>query len=173
VRGKGVLRSRTSALRRSMEFESLPVVPLGAYEVRRVGRVPREDRHQRSGRERRTASSSGHRRDPSPRLRRLLFHSAGAEAAGGGSKRRVVSLLIWGELGGRHGVLWTIKDKQDENIKASEAAPARSRRSPARATDPGRATTPVPAASCRRSSSSLPYLLLEVQRHERYCSTHY
>jgi hypothetical protein len=91
----------------------------------------------------------------------------------GGSKQRVVSLLIWGELGRQDGVLWTIKDEQDENIRTSEAAPARSRRSPARATNVGRATSAAFAASCRPSASSLPYLLDEVQRHEGYCSTHY
>src|SRR5688500_15883039 len=40
-----------------------------------------------------------------------------------------------------------------------------SRRSPARATNAGRATTPARAASCRPSSSSRSYLLVEVQRH--------
>jgi hypothetical protein len=34
-----------------------------------------------------------------------------------------------------------------------------------RATNPGRAIMPVPAATWRPSSSSFPYLLLEVQRH--------
>src|SRR5215210_269308 len=52
-----------------------------------------------------------------------------------------------------------------ENIRAGEAAPVGSRRSPARATNAGRAITPACAASCRPSSSSLPYLLVEVQRH--------
>src|SRR5215207_990069 len=53
------------------------------------------------------------------------------------------------------------------NIRADEAAapPLKSRRSPARATNAGRATTPAFAASCRASSSSLAYLLGEVQRH--------
>src|SRR5215211_8218651 len=52
------------------------------------------------------------------------------------------------------------------NIQAGEAAPpVGSRRSPARATNAGRATTPAFAARCRLSSSSLPYLLDEVQRH--------
>src|SRR5215211_7053666 len=60
-----------------------------------------------------------------------------------------------------------------KNIRTSEAAPVKSRRSPARATNPGRAITPVLAASCRPSSSSLHYLLVEVQRHDQYCSTHY
>src|SRR5919107_868790 len=41
-----------------------------------------------------------------------------------------------------------------KNIRAGEAAPIESRRSPARATNAGRATTPVPEASCRPSSSS-------------------
>jgi hypothetical protein len=38
-----------------------------------------------------------------------------------------------------------------KNIRTSEAAPVKSRRSPARATNPGRATTPVSAASCLSS----------------------
>jgi hypothetical protein len=42
-----------------------------------------------------------------------------------------------------------------KNIRTSEAAPVKSRRSPARATNAGRATTPVPAASCRPRSSSI------------------
>jgi hypothetical protein len=54
---------------------------------------------------------------------------------------------------------------QDKNIRADEAAPVKSRRSSARATDADRATTPAFEASCRPSSSSLPYLLDEVQRH--------
>src|SRR5215210_4796498 len=41
-----------------------------------------------------------------------------------------------------------------KNIRTGEAAPIGSRRSPARATNPGRATTPVLGASCRSSSSS-------------------
>src|SRR5215218_4585931 len=53
------------------------------------------------------------------------------------------------------------------NIRAGEAAPppVGSRRSPARATNASRATTPAFAASYGPSSSSLPYLLDEVQRH--------
>jgi hypothetical protein len=42
-----------------------------------------------------------------------------------------------------------------KNIRTSEAAPVKSRRSPARATNAGRAITPVPAASCRPSPSSV------------------
>src|SRR5215211_1884686 len=52
------------------------------------------------------------------------------------------------------------------NIQAGEAAPpVGSRRSPARATNAGRATTPAFAASYGPSSSSLPYLLDEVHRY--------
>src|SRR5919112_5409034 len=50
------------------------------------------------------------------------------------------------------------------NIRAGEAAPVGSGRSPARATNAGRATTTAFAASYGPSSSSLPYLLVEVQR---------
>src|SRR5215208_1702354 len=61
-----------------------------------------------------------------------------------------------------------------KNIRASKAAPVKSQRSLARATDSGRATTPVPAASCRAFSVSV--LISYIEEHCRlllYCNTHF
>src|SRR5215213_1491144 len=59
-------------------------------------------------------------------------------------------------------------------IRASKAAPVKSQRSPARATNPGRATTPVPAASCRPFSASVLTSYVEGQcRLLYYCNTHF
>jgi hypothetical protein len=61
-----------------------------------------------------------------------------------------------------------------KNIRASKAAPVKSQRSPARATNPGRATTPVPAASCRPFSALVLTSYLEGQcRLLYYCNTHF
>src|SRR5829696_8763508 len=61
-----------------------------------------------------------------------------------------------------------------KNIRASKAAPVKSQRSPARATNPGRATTPVPAASCRPFWASVLTSYIEGQcRLLHYCNTHF
>src|SRR5215204_7362070 len=61
-----------------------------------------------------------------------------------------------------------------KNIRASEAAPVKSQRSPARATDSGRATTPVSEASCRAFSVSVLTSYIEGQcRLLLYCNTHF
>src|SRR5215208_7360264 len=61
-----------------------------------------------------------------------------------------------------------------KNIRASKAAPVKSQRSLARATDSGRATTPVPAASCRAFSASVLTSYIEGQcRLLPYCNTHF
>src|SRR5919112_3210224 len=61
-----------------------------------------------------------------------------------------------------------------KNIRASKAAPVKSQRSPARATNSGRATTPVPAASCWPFSASVLTSYIEGQcRLLLYCNTHF
>jgi hypothetical protein len=61
-----------------------------------------------------------------------------------------------------------------QNIRASEAAPVRSQRSLARATNSGRATTPVPMASCRPFSASVLTSYIEGQcRLLHYCNTYF
>src|SRR5215216_2918448 len=61
-----------------------------------------------------------------------------------------------------------------KNIRTSKAAPVKSQRSPARATNSGRATTPVPGASCRAFSSSVLTCYIEGQcRLLYYCNTHF
>src|SRR5215217_7120218 len=61
-----------------------------------------------------------------------------------------------------------------KNIRTSKAAPVKSQRSPARATNSGRATTPVPAASCRPFSASVLTSYIEGQcRLLLYCNTHF
>jgi hypothetical protein len=61
-----------------------------------------------------------------------------------------------------------------KNIRASEAAPVRSQRTPARATNSGRATTPVPEASCRPFSASVLTSYIEGQcRLLHYCNTYF
>src|SRR5215203_4929890 len=61
-----------------------------------------------------------------------------------------------------------------KTIRASKAAPVKSQRSPARATDSGRATTPVPAASCWPFSVSVLTFYIEGQcRLLLYCNTHF
>src|SRR5215208_5121779 len=64
-----------------------------------------------------------------------------------------------------------------KNIRASKAAPVKSQRSLARATDSGRTTTPVPAASCRAFSASVLTSYIEGQcrllRLLLYCNTHF
>ena len=73
-------------------------------------------------------------------------------SAWAGSSRKVALRTFFEVDAGRPGEF--PRDGGGTNIRTGEAAPIRSRRSPARATDPGRATTPVSAASCRSSSSS-------------------
>jgi hypothetical protein len=81
-----------------------------------------------------------------------------------------VGLLISGELKGHQGFSLCHKGK---NIRTSEAAPARSGDR-----QPVQQTPVVPQRRCLRLVVNLPlhrvpYLLLEVQRHEQYCITHY
>src|SRR5215210_4644308 len=61
-----------------------------------------------------------------------------------------------------------------KNIRTSKAAPVKSQRLPARATNSGRATTPVPAASCRPFFASVLTSYVEGQcRLLHYCNTHF
>jgi hypothetical protein len=61
-----------------------------------------------------------------------------------------------------------------KNIRASEAAPVKSQRTPARATNSGRATVPVLGASCRPFSASVLTSYIEGQcRLLYYCNTNF